>query len=327
MRGPDFSPGLIARSRQFSEWTSPLGESASVMKPGRTSGPASEAIPYNLHKHRCVACAFPLSHRLHSHSLPPVSYRDLQKRVAAPGFFWTPPDHVTETTVTIFGDEARHAVSVCRLGIGEMITVCDGDGNAYDGEIEMASSREVRAKIVRAHRQLGEPSSHVTLAAGVGKPQNFDWIVEKSVELGVAKIIPVRGMQSPSGIGGSEAAARRVERWRRLALGAMKQSLRSRRPPIQDITAVDGVVRAIQDHQVAVIADPGGRRLDLTAQAINRITKVLVIVGPESGFTTDERDHLVEHGALPFNLGERRLRAETAAVTALALVMHQLEEL
>jgi len=256
-----------------------------------------------------------------------VSYRDLQKRVSAPGFFWTPPDHVTETTVTVFGDEARHAVTVCRLGIGEMITVCDGVGNAYDCEIESASSREVRAKIVRAHRNMGEPMSHVTLAAGVGRPQNFDWIVEKSVELGVGKVIPVRAAQSPSGIGGPDASARRVERWRRLSLGAMKQSLRSSRPPIDEITELDGIMRAIQEHQLAVIADPGGNRLDIAAQAINRITKVLVIVGPESGFTTDERDRLLEHGAIPFSLGPRRLRAETAAITALTLVMHQLEEL
>lgn len=256
-----------------------------------------------------------------------MSYRDLQKRVSAPGFFWTPPDHVTEVHVTVFGDEARHAVTVCRLGIGEMITVCDGDGNAYDCEIESASSREVRAKIVRAHRQLGEPLSHVTLAAGVGKPQNFDWMVEKAVELGVAKIVPIRAANSPAGIGGPEASARRVERWRRLSLGAMKQSLRSCRPPIDEITAVDGIVRAIQDHQMAVIADPGGNRLDLATQAVNRITKVLVIVGPESGFTTDERDRLIAGGATPFNLGQRRLRAETAAITALTLVMHQLEEL
>jgi 16S rRNA (uracil1498-N3)-methyltransferase len=256
-----------------------------------------------------------------------VSYRDLQKRASAPGFFWTPPDHVTDETVTVFGDEARHAVTVCRLGVGEMITVCDGSGNAYDCEITTASSREVRAKIVRAHRQLGEPVAHVTLAAGVGKPANFDWVVEKSVELGVAKIIPVRAAQSPSGIGGPEASARRVERWRRLSLGAMKQSLRSRRPPVDEITEVGGVVRAIQDHQFAMLADPGGNRLNLAGQAVNRITKVLLIVGPESGFTTDERDLLIERGAIPFNLGARRLRAETAAIAALTLLMRELEEL
>jgi 16S rRNA (uracil1498-N3)-methyltransferase len=256
-----------------------------------------------------------------------VSYRDLQKRVSAPGFFWTPPDHVTETTVTVFGDEARHAVTVCRLGIGEMITVCDGDGNAYDCEIENASTREVRATIVRSHRQLGEPASHVTLAAGVGKPANFDWVVEKSVELGVTEIMPIRAAQSPSGIGGPDAAARRVERWSRLSLGAMKQSLRSLRPPVRPIADVETAVRAIEDHQFACIADPGGNRLDLSSHAVNRITKVLLIVGPESGFTTDERDRLIAAGATPFNLGQRRLRAETAAITALALVMHQLDEL
>jgi 16S rRNA (uracil1498-N3)-methyltransferase len=255
-----------------------------------------------------------------------VSYRDLQRRASAPGFFWTPPDQITSDTVTIFGDEARHAVTVCRLGVGEMITVCDGHGNAYDSEITAASSREVQARIVRAHRQLGEPAVHVTLAAGVGKPANFDWIVEKSVELGVSQIIPVRAAESPSGIGGPEASARRVERWRRLSLGAMKQSLRSYRPLVAEITELSGIVRAIQDHQFAVLADPGGDRLSLAAQAANRITKVLLIVGPESGFTADERNLLIEKGAIPFNLGARRLRAETAAIAALILLMRELDE-
>ena len=256
-----------------------------------------------------------------------MGYRDLQKRAHAPGFFYTPPDQITETTVTVFGDEARHAVTVCRLGVGEMITVCDGHGNAYDCEITAARTREVQAKIVRAHRQLGEPASHVTLAVGVGKPANFDWIVEKAVELGAAEIVPIRAAASPAGIGGPDAARRRVERWRRLSLGAMKQSLRSCRPPVEEIAELSTVVRAIQDHQLTVLADPNGSRLNVASHAVNRITKVLLIVGPEAGFTTEERQLLIENGAVPFTLGARRLRAETAAVAAITLLMRELEEL
>jgi len=288
---------------------------------------ACEDIAVPLSRTGARPSAFRLPVFTGSCSLGTVSYRDLQRGASAPGFFWTPPDQISDDTVIIFGDEARHAVTVCRLGVGEIITVCDGDGNAYDCEITAANSREVTARIVRAHRQLGEPAAHVTLAAGVGKPANFDWVVEKSVELGVATILPIRAAESPEGIGGPEAAARRVERWRRLALGAMKQSLRSRRPHVEAITELSGALRAIQDHQITVLADPGGNRLNLVAQAINRITKVLLIVGPESGFTADERKLLVEHGVIPFSLGPRRLRAETAAIAALTLLMRELDEL
>jgi len=256
-----------------------------------------------------------------------VTYRERQKRSGAPGFFWAPPDQIEGKTLRLTGTEARHAVSVCRLGAGEMITVCDGAGNAYDCEIATASSREVTATVIRAHRQLGEPLVHITLAVGVGKPANFDWVVEKAVELGVSRIVPLRAAQSPSGIGGEQASERRAERWRRLVLGAMKQSLRSLRPQVDEITDVTAIAPLIQDHQYALVADPDGEHLDLAGQTAQRITRALVIVGPESGFTVDERRAITGAGALPFTLGARRLRAETAAIAALTLILRELGDL
>ena len=256
-----------------------------------------------------------------------MNYRRLQERLRSPGFFWTPPDQVRDDELTVFGEEARHMVTVCRLGVGEMVTVCDGEGNAYDCEILRATSREVVAGIVRAHRHLGEPMIHLTLAAGVGQPSNFDWIVEKSVELGVARIVPVRAAQSPASIGGEDAARRRTMRWRRLTLGAMKQSLRSCRPPVDDIIPLADLGAVIEEHQYTLLADPDGKRVDPGSQTSNRVNKALLIVGPESGFTADERRFLLDRGAVPFSLGARRLRAETAAVTALVLLMRELGEI
>lgn len=256
-----------------------------------------------------------------------MTYRERQGRSGAPGFFWAPPDQIEGKTLRLAGQEARHAVSVCRLQAGEMITVADGAGNAYDCEIERATTREVSTTIIRAHRQLGEPLTHITLAVGVGKPANFDWIVEKAVELGASRIVPLRAAQSPAGIGGTQAAARRAERWRRLALGAMKQCLRSVCPPVDDIAEMSGMPALIEDHQYSLLADPDGLRLDLAGQTAQRITRALVFVGPESGFTVDERRAITGAGALPFTLGARRLRAETAAVAALALVMRELGDL
>ncbi|MBI3873224.1 MAG: 16S rRNA (uracil(1498)-N(3))-methyltransferase, partial [candidate division Zixibacteria bacterium] len=250
-----------------------------------------------------------------------MPYRSRQRLSHAPGSFWAPADHVTSDTVILFGAEARHAFRVCRLRKGELITVCDGDGNAYDCEITAATAREVEARIIRAHRRLGEPVSQVTLAVGVGKPASFDWIVEKAVELGVARIIPIRAEQSPSGMGGDQAAKRRVERWRRLALGAMKQSLRSVWPPVEEMATPQEIAARIEDFHRTWLADPEGKRLADALAEPARTLNALLIIGPEGGFSEPERRLLLDRGAAPIALGERRLRAETAAVAALTLVM------
>jgi 16S rRNA (uracil1498-N3)-methyltransferase len=107
----------------------------------------------------------------------------------------------------------------------------------------------------------------------------------------------------------------------------MKQSLRSRRPPVEEITDIADVAGTIREYHCAVLADPSGRRLELKTKAGERITKPLLISGPEAGFTADERQQLIDSGAVPFSLGTRRLRAETAAIAALTLLMHNLDEL
>jgi 16S rRNA (uracil1498-N3)-methyltransferase len=256
-----------------------------------------------------------------------MSYRSLQKITRAPGFFWAPPDQIQGDSVVLTGDEAHHAASVCRLAAGEMITVCDGQGNAYDCEISASTSREITATVVRVHRRLGEPAAQITLAVGVGKPAAFDWMVEKAVELGAVRIIPIRAAESPAGVASPEASGRRVERWRRLALGAMKQSLRSVWPAVEEVTTLEDALARTRDYQHLWLADPEGQRLPASPARVNQSASALLFVGPESGFVESECAMLREAGVNPISLGNRRLRAETAAVTALALIMHHLGEL
>jgi 16S rRNA (uracil1498-N3)-methyltransferase len=268
----------------------------------------------------------PLSQGQAYRDFSPVPYTNDQHAMDAPGFFWTPPDHITTDTVTLIGPEARHAFSACRLRAGELITVTDGAGNAYDCQIAKASAKEVSGAIVRVHRQRGEPVAQVTLAVGIGRPQVYDWIIEKAVELGAARILPLRCHASPSGIGGAEAGARRVDRWRRLALGAMKQSLRTVLPVVDPIATPEAAVPLLAGHARAWLADPTGGRLS-AAPPIGRAARVMLIIGPEGGFDPAERELFFAHGAQLINLGPRRLRAETAAIAALTLVMQHLGEL
>ncbi len=256
-----------------------------------------------------------------------MNYRSRQKRGQAPTFFYTPPKQIDETSLTLSGEEAKHATTVCRLAKGSQMTVTDGAGNAYDCEITGVKRGTVHADIVRAHRRLGEPFATVTLAVGVGKPATVDWIVEKGVELGVSSIVPIRCAHSVSGLSDSAAARRRVSRWRRLALGAMKQSLRSVLPDVHDIMSIDEAGALIDEHQMSFIADPDGQPLSIAAHSHVRMTKSLLFVGPEAGFTTDECSRLIDAGAVPFSLGARRLRAETAAIVSLTLLLKELDEL
>jgi len=256
-----------------------------------------------------------------------TTYQTRQRLADAPGFFWTPPDEIQNGCVRLFGDEARHARTVCRVTAGEMITVCDGAGNAYDCEVESSGTRELFARVIRQHRALGEPIAQVTLAAGVGRPAVFDWIVEKAVELGAVRIIPLRAHHSPSSLGGHDAAKRRVTRWRRLSLAAMKQSLRTVWPPIEDMQTPDELATTLGQYHWVWLGDPEGGSITGTDDRPPGRRQVLLIVGPESGFTADERRVFIDAGARAMSLGERRLRAETAALAALTLVMHRLGDI
>ena len=255
-----------------------------------------------------------------------MSYRRTQEGIAAPGFFWTPPERITEDMLVLVGAEARHAARVCRLHKGELMTVCDGLGNAFDCEIVRATPREVAGRIIKVRRRHGEPLAQVTLAVGVGKPQTFDWIVEKAVELGVVRIIPLLAERSLAASPSADAERRRVDRWQRLALGAMKQSLRSVWPSIDGAMSPRELARQMTGFEETWLADADGSRLlDIEPELSGR-RSALVIVGPEAGLAPGERQLLLEAGARPVRLGARRLRAETAVVAALTLVMHHLGE-
>lgn len=256
-----------------------------------------------------------------------MTYQTRQDRSDAPAYYWTPADQIDGEKVRLFGQEARHAKTVCRVRVGEIITITDGEGSTYDCEIETATAREVIGRVVRAHRRVGEPVAQLTLAAAVGKPSTFDWIVEKAVEIGAARIVPIRVAHSPSSIGGPEASRRRVERWRRLAQSAMKQSLRSVWPPVEDIATPAQVVAAIKGYHNTWLADADGARLPAEPMPVSGAVQAMIIVGPEAGFTDSERQLFLDAGAVGLSLGERRLRAETAAIAALTLILRHVGEL
>lgn len=229
-------------------------------------------------------------------------------------YFFCPPEGVAGDTLTIGGTEFSHLVNVMRKKEGDGIIVVDGRGNAYEVVIRRIERHTALCTIGSKRMRFHEPELRVTLAVGVVKnPSRFDFLVEKATELGVSEIIPMRCARTiPSHA--------RSARWRKLALAAMKQSGRSWLPEVRDLSEIAAVLEEFRDCGNKVVAheDPaagpafGGIRKSAAGD-----TGLLLLVGPEGGFTADEVEECLREGFGTLYLGDRRLRTETAAVAAL----------
>ncbi len=203
--------------------------------------------------------------------------------------------------------------SVLRLRPGDGLAVFDGSGGEWSATVAAAAAEGVRLAIGEPLEALPEPPVAVTLLCAFPRGQRGDWIVEKATELGVAAITPLasdRAVMQP-GEG-------RVERWRRIASEAAEQCGRASLPSFGEEPPA-GAPR--------LIADPGAART--VAEALAGFSPVplavAIYIGPEGGWTPEERERLIGEGALPVSLGPRRLRVETAAIVTLALTLAALE--
>jgi len=172
----------------------------------------------------------------------------------------------------------------------------------------------------------------------------MDFLIEKATEIGVSSIIPIlteKGVVKMGRITAEDgstslAAKKKTERWRRLAIASMKQSLRSILPDIQNPTKFDDFLPKIKTFDLSLIAslEKGAKNLKECDKLKKRLRNpkdslrhVLIMVGPEAGFTEKELSRAKAFGAIPISLGSRRLRTETAGILFSSLVLYELEDL
>jgi 16S rRNA (uracil1498-N3)-methyltransferase len=231
-------------------------------------------------------------------------------------YFYTPPDHITDTEVIIDGDEFAHLSHVMRKKVGDAVRVVDGTGNTFDTTIVSTDKRIARCSIDQRHHRLHEPPWEITLGVGILKNSSrFDFLVEKTTELGVRRIVPLLTERTIP-------RHARTDRWQKLALAAMKQSGRSVLPAVDELTPFADFLagnprashRFLPHEAVAspTLREAGGGR---------PVSSVIVCVGPEGGFTEAEVTLAESAGFLPVSLGPRRLRTETAAVSSVSILL------
>jgi 16S rRNA (uracil1498-N3)-methyltransferase len=210
-------------------------------------------------------------------------------------------------------DEAHHLARVLRLKIGDQVTVFDGRGHEADARIERVEGQTVELAVGGRLVTADESQPPVTLAVAVPKADRFAWLVEKATELGVARLVPLLTARSVVHPGASK-----LEKLRRTIVEASKQCGRSWLMTLHEpIPWREFVLREFTSG-LPLIADPSGEPL---AEALEADRPLLLAVGPEGGFTAEEREEAREQGGRLVSLGPWMLRIETAAIALAALAL------
>jgi len=231
-------------------------------------------------------------------------------------YFYSPPQNISGTSFMIDGEEFSHLVHVMRKKEGDEIRIVDGEGRAYDARIDEIKKKTARGSIFQVHAKHNEPHVDVTLGVGVLKnPSKFDFLVEKVTELGVRRIIPLLTERTiPSHA--------KLDRWQKLALAAMKQSGRSYLPRVDELTRLNDLIATPANYDVKIVAHEKAEATQIfPTMKIRDAQSVLILVGPEGGFSDQEMQRCGEFQFQQVSLGERRLRTETAAVVITALAI------
>lgn len=209
---------------------------------------------------------------------------------------------------------SHYVRDVLRLRKGDAVRLFDGCGGEYESTVLEASRQAVRLAVGVRHERHSESPLHTELGLGISRGERMDYAIQKAVELGVTRIVPLSTEHAVVRLSGDKRIQRR-EHWQKIAIAACEQSGRCRVPEIAE--PVDLPLWLARQSGLRLYCDPRAAQglLQLAAPDDNRVT---LLSGPEGGFAEDERVLAQNCGFLPVKLGPRVLRTETAALAILA---------
>ncbi|WP_263353815.1 16S rRNA (uracil(1498)-N(3))-methyltransferase [Acidicapsa acidisoli] len=229
-------------------------------------------------------------------------------------------DTFTDSTASLLGAQAEHLARVLRAQPGMNADVVAG-ARVYHATIASVASEEVVFALLE--EIPAESALPITLLLSIFKFDRMEWAIEKATELGVGSIVPVIARRTEKHL--AQAADKRVERWRRLAQEAAKQSRRADIPAIAEPIALAARLAQTSSAQQILLAEDEQnntlrRRIETAlASAESELPDFELAIGPEGGWTPEELTLFAKHNWQSASLGPRILRAETAAITALAI--------
>ena len=242
--------------------------------------------------------------------------------------FFAEPGQIGEKEIVITGADVNHIRNVLRMRADEEVLIADGQGAEYRCKLTDLSENEVRAQILWKLDGNAELASAVTLFQGLPKSDKMDLIVQKCVELGVDRIVPVSTKRAVVKLDAKKEETR-LKRWNTISESAAKQSGRGVIPEISGVMSFEKALEEAKKLEVLLIPYERAEHMAETRRVMGEIRpgqSVGVFIGPEGGFEESEVEEAVAAGARAITLGRRILRTETAGLAVMAMLGYLLEE-
>ncbi len=244
--------------------------------------------------------------------------------------FYLPPDHCAGTALRLAGREAHHALRVLRVKYGELVAVLDGIGNEFLCTVENCSRDAVTLSVSLKHFTPA-PACPVTLLVAVPKGKIIEDIIQKSVELGVHRIVPLLTERVAPHLDAGAAADKR-EKWRLVAIEAIKQCGALWLPKIETPATIGQCLARPEKIDFSLVGSLQTERRrprecfeEFQTRHGRRPRSAAVWIGPEGDFTLEELKAIEKSGAQPVSLGKLVLRVETAAIYCLSILNYELQ--
>ena len=231
--------------------------------------------------------------------------------------FYIPLPLTVAATLALPEAAAHHAARVLRLRSGDVVTLFNGQGGEYGARVQAIGKHEVTVHVEQHDPVERESPLAVTLVQALSSGERMDLTIQKAVELGVTRIVPVESERCVVRLHG-ERAAKRVEHWRQIVIGACEQCGRNRVPEVAAISALSAWLAGVSGNTQRWLLSPAGGTALRDQPRPERPLDILV--GPEGGFTGAEIEAAQRAGFAPLRLGPRILRTETAAPALLAAI-------
>lgn len=232
-------------------------------------------------------------------------------------------DMIKDGIITLSEEDSAHIAKVLRAEIGEVITVCDCNGNDHTAEIVEISKKSVSAKITQTKPCNAEPKVKIVLFQGLPKSSKMELIIQKCVEIGVCSIVPVATARAVVKLD-EEKGKGKEERWNKIAREAAKQSGRGIIPTVETPVSFEKAVMRAKEFDMALIPYEKQEDMGIKDYLQSKSPKTIAVyIGPEGGFEQEEIELAEQNNIKAVSLGKRILRTETAPLTMLSVLMYE----
>lgn len=247
--------------------------------------------------------------------------------------FFFQKENLTHGNIHIEGEDVQHISKVLRLTEGDRILLCDGEGLDYIAEIKTVDKGFIKATVLEKLEAVSEPKLEITLFQGIPKGDKMELIIQKSVEMGVTRIVPVQMHRCVVKIENEKDGKKKQERWQRIAMEAAKQSGRGKIPVVSAPVSFGEALKHAEALDYQILPYEKEEAISIKRSIKEYIEKAgkpgstAVMVGPEGGFEVKEVEKAMSGGFKPVTLGKRILRTETAGFVAMACLMYEFDEM